>query len=280
MTCTHDLPRLVIVPVANLILHEDHDEQRTPPLIEKLRASGVLRNPPIVIPLHGRRERFMVLDGANRISAFRKSSILHILVQILDADDPNMDLKAWNHIVWGISPDDLYCALRKIPGLMLRPSTQTLSFQELMDLHTIASLLLPNGNVFTAFILSVDLIARVRMMNEVVSKYSKLANTDRTSLFQTNQLINMYEDLAGLVLLPPFQVTEVMDVVGAGYLMPPGSTRFTIAPRVLHINYPLSELESEKPIDEKNNDLQDFICTLLAQKCVRYYEEPTYVFDE
>jgi len=36
MDCSHDLPQLVVVPVDSLILHEYHDEQRTPPLIENL----------------------------------------------------------------------------------------------------------------------------------------------------------------------------------------------------------------------------------------------------
>jgi hypothetical protein len=99
-------------------------------------------------------------------------------------------------------------------------------------------------------------------------------------VFQINPLVEYYEDLGGLVMLPPFEVTEVMYVVGEGKLMPPGSTRFTIAPRVLHVNYPLSELEADKDVAEKNADLQDFICSLLAQKRVRFYGEPTFHFDE
>jgi hypothetical protein len=280
LTGISDLPRLVIVPVANLVLHEHHDDQRTPPLIDKLRARGVLRNPPVVIPLARKTGDFMVLDGANRVSAFQMSGIPHILVQILEADDSRMDLNAWNHVVWGISPDDLYNALRKVPGVILQPSTQSLSFQDLMDLRSLVSIQLPNGKVFTAFTSTVDLIGRVRALNEVVARYLEIGSVDRTSMYHIQPLLTLYYDLAGLIMLPPFRVTEVMDVVEAGYLMPPGSTRFTIAPRVLHVNYPLSELESGKSIDEKNANLQEFICNCLAQKCVRYYSEPTFLFDE
>ena len=138
MSDTCDMPQLAIVAVDNLILHEYHDEQRTPPLIKKLFASGVLRNPPIVIPMRQFEENFMVLDGANRVSAFRRMGIPHILVQIVQGNDPNLDLNTWNHILWGISPDALFNSLRKIPGLMLHPSTQALSYQNLMDIHTLA----------------------------------------------------------------------------------------------------------------------------------------------
>ena len=150
------MSQLAIVPVENSILHEYHDVQRTPHLIKKLFASGVLRNPPIVIPMRQIEDSFMVLDGANRVSAFRRTGIPHILVQIVQADDPNLDLNAWNHVLWGIPPDDLFNSLRKVPGIMLQPGTQSLSFRDLMDIHALASIHLPNGSAFTAFTPSVD----------------------------------------------------------------------------------------------------------------------------
>ena len=69
MTNIGELPRLEIVPVSNLVMHEHHDEQRTPPLVGKLLTSGILRNPPLVTILDRQESRFMVLDGANRITA-------------------------------------------------------------------------------------------------------------------------------------------------------------------------------------------------------------------
>ena len=117
MTCVHDLPCLAVVPVESLILHEFHDSQRTPHLMEKLHASGVLKNPPIVSPFEGQNDNYMVIDGANRTSAFRAMRISHILVQILNVDNPNIDLNAWNHIVWGMSPEDLISELNAIQDL-------------------------------------------------------------------------------------------------------------------------------------------------------------------
>ena len=222
----------------------------------------------------------MVLDGANRTSAFRELGIPHILVQIFDVDDPNMDLNAWNHIVWGISPQDLISELNTIPDVNLEPSTQTISYQELMDIHALASIHLPDGNVYTMCTPKFDLKSRLRLMNEMVSMYGGMADIDRTNLFEITSLVDKYEALAGLVILPPFEITEIMEIVGVGDLMPPGCTRFTISPRVLHINYPLEKLETDKSTDEKNAELQDFICALLDKKSVRFYQEPTYIFNE
>ena len=61
-------PWLEVIPIASLVIHEWHDEQRTPQLMVRIQESGVLRNPPIVAPLQDGSQRYMVLDGANRIT--------------------------------------------------------------------------------------------------------------------------------------------------------------------------------------------------------------------
>ena len=66
------LPDLRFVPVDAVFPHEFHDLQRTLPLVEKLRESGVLRNPPIITQVgdgHRVEPRYVVLDGANRTTA-------------------------------------------------------------------------------------------------------------------------------------------------------------------------------------------------------------------
>ena len=80
-----NLPNLRILPIESVILHEDHDMQRTLPLVEKLRAQGIIRNPPIVMPLHDGTNRFMVLDGANRVTSLRELEFPHIVAQVVEA---------------------------------------------------------------------------------------------------------------------------------------------------------------------------------------------------
>jgi hypothetical protein len=280
LTGIADLPRLEIVPVAKLVLHEHHDEQRTPPLMEKLETSGVLRNPPIVIRMRKLKGHFMVLDGANRSSAFEKLGITDILVQVIDPQEGQLDLRAWNHVVWNLSPDELLNGFQTIPGVNLQPSRPSRSYQDLMDIQSLVSLHLPEGDVFTVFASTVDLHERVRFLNKVVKSYCEIASIDRTSVHQIQPLCDLYEDLAGLVLMPTFEVYEVLDIVEAGSLMPPGSTCFRIAPRVLHVNYPLETLQRDVSIDQKNADLRAFLCNCLETRCVRYYAEPTFLFDE
>ena len=114
------LPHLDILPIESVILHEDHDMQRSMPLIEKLRAAGILRNPPIVMPLTDGTNRYMVLDGANRVTSLQEMEFPHIVAQVVKADDPNVNLQTWNHVVWGMSPKSLMTEFRKFKGLKVQ----------------------------------------------------------------------------------------------------------------------------------------------------------------
>ena len=117
-----DLPNLRIVPVSALRPHEHADDRRSGPLVAALRAEGVIRNPPVVLPLGTRPERYIVLDGANRTTAFQQMNLAHMLVQVVNAGDSSVQVETWNHAVLGLSPDDLRRRVADIPELALVPS--------------------------------------------------------------------------------------------------------------------------------------------------------------
>jgi hypothetical protein len=94
------------------------------------------------------------------------------------------------------------------------------------------------------------------------------------------RLKSTYENLCGLVIFPRFEIRQVLFLAGRGCLLPTGITRFTVSPRVLHLNYPLEAMAREEPIDAKNLELQNFLQQRVASKGVRYYAEATYLFDE
>ena len=111
------LPNLKILPLEILILHEEHDHQRTQPLVRQMRSAGILRNPPIVMPLIDGTNRYMVLDGANRVTSLRELEFPHIVAQLVEAQNSQVNLQTWNHVVWGLSPKTLLNRLGKIKEL-------------------------------------------------------------------------------------------------------------------------------------------------------------------
>src|SRR5881409_3354271 len=75
------LPDLRFVPVESLIPHEQHDGRRMQALVHRLRNQAVLKNPPIAAPFgdEGSEARYVVLDGANRVTAAGAAGLPHML---------------------------------------------------------------------------------------------------------------------------------------------------------------------------------------------------------
>lgn len=277
---SRSLPHLEILPLNKLILHEHNDAQRTPPIVRAIQESGMLRNPPIVMPLTDGSDRYMVLDGANRTTALQEMGVPHTIAQIVRADDPGLDLNPWNHVVWGTNPDTLLDWARMVPDLNLLPSNEENLFRGLLDIRSLAMLHLANGRIYTVYTQEIELINRVGVLNELVNCYAHRTNMDRTTNYTISPLQELYADLSGLVLLPPFRIDDVLYLASQGHLMPAGSTRFTISGRALHVNFPLGILNSGQSLDEKKAQLQEWVQDSLSRKRVRYYAEPIYIFDE
>jgi len=280
MTQARDLPMLAILPLEKLLMHERHDQQRSPQLLENLQMSGVLRNPPIVAPLHDRTGRYMVLDGAHRALSLQTLGLRHILAQVVEPDDPGLTLNPWNHVLWDWDWEDYMESIRSIPLMDVCPCTEDCAGQELANKQAVAMIRLPNHETYTVHPPAYDLFTRVHALNALVDRYKDRARLDRINIQDVNVLSRLYPDLTALVVLPRFRIEEVLYLAGTGNLLPPGSTRFTISPRALRVNYPLEELEANKSLGEKDATLQKWLQERITHKEVRYYAEATFLFDE
>jgi hypothetical protein len=157
----NSLPNLRIIPLKTLILHEEHDNQCVLPLVEILRAQGILRNPPIVMPLTDGSSRYILLDGANRVTSLKEMEFPHIVVQVVEPDDPNVSLRTWKHVVWGMSVRTLPNGLRRVAGLELNKININRSM-EAPDRAPV-QIRLPDGKVFLGRT-PVDIFKHVRVL--------------------------------------------------------------------------------------------------------------------
>lgn len=274
-----NLPNLAFIAVEKVVLHERHDNQRTPALKARMRLSGVFRNPPIVTPLEDGTDRFMVLDGANRMTALKQLEIPHVLVQIVESNHQGLLLQAWNHVVWDLSPREFLSAIQIISDVRAITKEEE-AHPDFWEKSGLVKIHLSVGGVTGFCANTSELKTRVELMNAIVDSYKDRAYLDRTNEYSLDHLIEIYPTLTGLVIFPPFELNEIMYLAGEGYLLPTGITRFTISPRALHVNYPFEELYSSKPIEEKNQILQRWIQDRIANKGVRYYPEATILYDE
>ncbi len=272
------IPTLKILPLESLILHEDHDLQRTLPLVAKLRAQGILRNPPIVMPLTDGSGRFMVLDGANRVTSLRELEFPHTVAQVVEVSNQHVNLQTWNHIVWGMDTNILVSSLRKVNGIELTKidPLQSLDAPKYMPLQ----IRLSDGSFYILEEMPSDLATHINTLHQIVNTYKTRASIDRTSQTLVDSLKKIYPDLTALVIFPRFKIKTVLKLAAQDIVLPTGITRFTVSPRALHLNYPLHELSSGRPIEYKEAYLQHWVEERVKNKGVRHYTEATFLFDE
>jgi hypothetical protein len=272
------IPQLELLSLDDLLEHERHDDQRTFPLVTRIQASGVWRNPPIVTPLQDGSQRFMILDGANRIAALRLMESPHAVVQVVRPDDPGLKLYNWNHVVWNFDSSEMLASIDQQQDMSIvhgdRDTSPNSAEQSLAKFET------GQGDLFTVRTSTQDLEKRIGLLNAIVDIYKQRASLDRTSEWSVVRLKSAYENLCGLVIFPKFEIRQVLSLAGCGCLLPTGITRFTVSPRVLHLNYPLESMTGEGSLEKKNKHLQDFLQQRITNKGIRYYAEATYLFDE
>lgn len=274
-----DLPVLKIVPLDRLILHEQHDAQRSAPLAERLRAEGVLINPPIVTPLSPDGDRYVVLDGANRVTAGRLLGLPHMLVQVVDYEEQELQLSTWYHVVTGCERETFTRRLNAVEGLSLIPSGLLHARAALARREILAYLVCTGEEVYLVQG-GHDLHSQAALLNALVDAYKDVCRIYRANTDRIAQLADLYPDLVAIVVFPHYEPVEILELARNGAHLPAGITRHIIPRRALRVNLPLHILADDRPVDEKNAWLEEWLRHKVANKQVRYYAESTVLFDE
>jgi hypothetical protein len=83
------------------------------------------------------------------------------------------------------------------------------------------------------------------------------------------------------VVFPHFAPDEVVELATNGARLPAGITRHLIRWRALRVNVPIERMADAKtPIEAKNEWLFTWLNERFEDRQVRFYEEPTVLFDE
>jgi len=274
------LPHLQIIPLKDIIEHEYNDAQRTGPLVERLQAEGILKNPPIVARLAETDARYVVLDGANRSTALHQLNYEHILVQVVPYHPPQVTLSTWHHAITGMDIHKFITALERAESFETHSVDLLDARAGLARRDFVAYVNLSNGAVAAIRATSNSLHDKNHALNELVDTYKSNGKLQRVTAETLAEARTQHPELIALVVFPNYDPAEVLALARDGELMPPGLTRHLIQGRVLRTNYPLSELRSAEPLDVKNARLQEWIQTKFGQREIRFYGEATFLFDE
>ncbi|HEY6867203.1 MAG TPA: hypothetical protein VI792_08100 [Candidatus Eisenbacteria bacterium] len=276
------LPDLRFVPVERLLPHERQDERRMNPLKKRMREQELLKNPPVVTPLpdDGAEPRYVVLDGANRVGAAHAAGFPHIVVQVVPYEPPAVELRTWYHALGDADREHFEVGARRVPGLACHVEPAIHAGARLARREVLATVAFADGAVIT-FAGGRDLKERNNLLNEIVDVYRDRRAFYRMSTDSIETARARYPEVTALVVFPHFEPAEVVELATSGDRMPAGITRHLIRWRALRINVPLDRLADRSlGIEEKNRWLREWTQTKLAQRHVRFYEEPTVLFDE
>lgn len=272
------LPRLEMLPTDLLVLHEDCDPRRVEKLCQRISQDDHLKHPPVVAPLPD-TERFVVLDGATRTTAFVNMHIPHIVAQVVSYGDPGVEVSTWHHVVAGMPLDEFEYALTRVTGLQLEESTLEEARAALAVGDAAAYIVCASG-VRKVCNHDKQRLRDIHLLNELVGVYKGRASIFRASNDIWEIQAPYYPDVTALVVFPSYSPADILALVRRGERVPTGITRHAIANRALYINIPLSVLKADWTTERKREWLRAWWMEQMSANSIRYYSEPTFLFGQ
>ncbi|MFN8373496.1 MAG: hypothetical protein U0694_11560 [Anaerolineae bacterium] len=264
-------PDLRIVPIESVHPHEEHDTQRSIPLIEQLKAAEFITNPPIVAPVDD-SEQYVILDGANRCYSFNHLGYSQILVQVVSYDSGYVELDNWHHVVGGWTAAEFLAKLHEF---------QEVTLIDGYDSSAVAHIYFRDGHTIALHADVKNTHERNEVLCAFVRLYQQKAKLHRTAVKDPQDNWELFPDGIAMVVFPHYQPSDIIAAARYKAYLPPGVSRHIVHGRALSVNYPLELLRDEHTsLDEKNQALKVWIQNKMANRQVRYYAEATYQFGE
>jgi hypothetical protein len=275
------IPNLKLVPADSVHFHERPERNRTLRLVERLREEKRLRNPPIVARLD--REEYVLLDGANRVSAMKELGYSLVPVQIIEYGDPEVRLKGWHHLlVEGkkLNLRSVYAGLDsvdvvEVPSGALTPLLELRrAFSVFVDETTKCWGIFPRSG-------RIELRSWMSVLSQVVASYEGKTRLERIKISEFAELPEVFRSLEHeLLLFPTISKVELLQLVQEGVMIPTGLTRHLIPGRALGLNLDLALLEERISDESKVARFQELIDDLELRGRIRFYEESAFIMNE
>ncbi len=266
---------LHMVPISEVVTHENVDQKRVDRLRQAIERSQVLQDPPVVAFWDG---KYVVLDGATRTTTLRQMDIPHLIVQLVTPGQ-DITLHTWSHAVSNLDFAAFQAAVKKIPHLILRPSDLKSAQERLQQGRILAYVQRVDGSVYLLTSDGPTWFDQIDAIREAVDVYASLGEVERTLNTDIQRLVYDFPNLSMLVVFRPWNLMEILQAAAHGHPMPAGVTRFVIPGRVLRLNAPISMMAADEELEEKSARLRSFIAEKMARANVRYYQEPVVLLE-
>lgn len=269
--------KLRVVSLRDVLLHEHIETQRVERLSARLQTDQLLKNPPIVVEADS---RYILLDGATRITALQRLGCHDVVVQIVEYDAPGLALETWNHLLIDLPLDEFFATLRRLSDLHIEPTMWEDAQTALAQRASIGTLVLSDGRVFTLRTTCHTLDAQTRVLNQVVAAYEGRGEMYRVAHTDLECLLTEHARASALMIFPRYRPDEICHLALNGSKLPTGITRHIIPGRAMRINISLDWLRADEPLEQKNAWLDAWMKAKLRERQVRFYQESVFLFDE
>jgi hypothetical protein len=275
-------PNLQLVPTHAIRFHEQPEPSRTSRLMDRIRRDVNLRNPPIVAAMSN--GHFLLLDGANRVTAFTDLKYPEIPVQVVDYGHESVQLKGWHHLLLqgrGLNLHERYGAL---PGVVLKQVPHT-ELAMLLELRRVYAVLVDASatpwGLFPAQPTTPSAHQRIAVLNEVIGAYEGSSRLERIKLADYSKLPEVIRSVDHqLCLFPVLRKEELLQLAEDNVMIPTGITRHLIPGRALGINLPLGFLTDLADPAARQRHFADHLQRLEMEGRIRFYEESVFIMNE
>jgi hypothetical protein len=274
------LPSLRVVAIESLVLHEQPDEERWKRLKMRIESDDLLKHPPIAARDHGSATHIL-LDGVNRVEAMRRLGARWLLVQEVDLKDDSLVLSTWHHVVEGLNIDDALTRIGEFTGVSKVESrfTSQGDFEPVFDVETECLLVCRDNSAF-AVRAPDESEQRLEIVTAVTDLIHTAENRDRVSYTNMSDLAKHYRNFSALVCYKAFTKNDVVALSLKGRKFPSGVTRFSVPKRALYFDLPFAFLTVDGSVESKQAELDEMIQSRIRDKKIRFYVEPTFIFDD
>lgn len=274
-----ELPDLKMLPTQTLFPHEDCDPRRVEKLSKRLLEEGILKSPPIVAKVPD-TDKYVVLDGANRVTTFKSLGIPHIVAQLVSYDRPGVLLDTWYHVVSGMNQADFEKQLDQIPELILKKSELEKARNLVGSGEIVAYIVNDHGVRIVVSEIGAYNKTSLSLLNLVVGTYKGKADIFRASNDVWEIQKPCYPEITALVIFPRLKPNDILGAVSNGEKIPSGITRHIIPERAININIPIGILMADLPYDLKCKWLDEWYMERMSANAIRFYAESTFTFNE
>ncbi len=272
------LPDLRVLPTAALLTHENADPRRVERLSRRILENGILKNPPVVAAIPDTNQ-FVVLDGANRSTAFAHVGIPHIVAQVVSYEDPGVMVDTWYHVVSAMPQYSFQKSLDDLSDLTMVACTQEQARNALLSAEAVAYIVCEDG-IRMVCANDGSGVPVMRLLNDVANTYKGRADIFRASNDVWEIQKPYYPEITALVVFPRLIPQEIMAAAKNEHKIPSGISRHVIPARALNVNFPIGILMAGWPLERKRAWFSDWLMERMAANAIRYYAESTFTFNE